>query len=81
MGDALDERATELVQVTDSMDDSRTVERETRALWEAMEELGVRDGIIVVRSGAQAHYERDGMSIAQIPAWSWLLSTDGAPSR
>ena len=81
VGDALDERATELVQVTDSMDDSRTVERETRALWEAMEELGARDGIIVVRSGAQAHYERDGMSIAQIPAWSWLLSTNGAPSR
>ena len=81
VGDALDERATELVQVTDSMEGDRTAERETRALWEAMGELGVREGLIVVRSGTRARYERDGMSIEQIPAWSWLLSTEDRPSR
>lgn len=81
VGDVINGGPAQLIQVTESMDDERTVEREMRALWEAMEELGVREGTIVVGSGTQASYERDGMTIEQIPAWSWLLSTGDHPTR
>ena len=76
VGDVLDGGPYHLLQVTDTMDDSKVVERECRALWEAMDERGLAEGIIVVGNGERAQYERDGKRIAQIPAWEWMLGRD-----
>lgn len=73
VGDEIEGRPYELYQVTADMDDDATRERETRALWEAMDEAGLDSGIIIVEHGKEAVYERDGHTIHQIPAWQWLL--------
>lgn len=79
VGDALEMDAFELLQVTEAMDEPATIERETRALWEALDETGLLEGTIVVGDGKYAEYERDGKRIVQIPAWRWLLNSDTAP--
>lgn len=73
VGDVLD-GSPQLIQVCESMDAAVTVERETRALWEALEQVGSSEAVIVVGSGDETSYERDGRRILQVPAWQWLLS-------
>ena len=60
------------------MDDPRTAGRELRALWELMGEAGLEEGTVIVGSGKDCNYERDGKCIRQIPAWQWLLLGDAA---
>ena len=62
VGDILDEAPTQLVQVTESM-----------ALWEAMRETGLEEGVLVVGNGLDATHESDFGRIHQVPAWKWLL--------
>ena len=76
VGDVLDGAPYQLVQVTDRMDDPETAKRETRALWEAMRESRLDEGLIVVGNGPAATYESEAGRIAQVPAWKWLLSDD-----
>lgn len=64
-----------LVQVTESMADARTARRELRALWEAMDETGLREALVLVGDDASAVYEQDGMRIVQKPVWQWMLET------
>ncbi|WP_244569189.1 ATP-binding protein [Bifidobacterium hapali] len=73
VGDLLEREQYELYQVTASMDDAATAERETRALWELMEEQGLDSGIIIVGNGSKRDWLRDGKVIHQIPAWQWFL--------
>lgn len=73
VGDILDEAPTQLVQVTESMDDPVTAQRELRALWEAMRETGLEEGVLVVGNGLDATHESDFGRIHQVPAWKWLL--------
>lgn len=73
-GDALDLSAFALVQVTESMDDETTAAREKRALWEAMDETGLDESLLIVGTGEKTTYEQDGKRIKQIPAWQWLLA-------
>lgn len=73
VGDLLEREQYELYQVTASMDDPVTAERETRALWELMEEQGLDSGIIIVGNGSKRDWLRDGKVIHQIPAWQWFL--------
>ena len=81
-GDVLDGDPCQLIQVTDRMDEPETVERETRALWEAMRESHLDKGLIIVGDGPSATYESEVGRITQVPAWKWLLSGDGgAPDK
>ncbi|KFI52499.1 ATP-binding protein [Bifidobacterium biavatii] len=74
VGDVLEQEQYELCQVTAAMDDPKTVERETRALWELMEERGLKEGAIIVGQGKECEYHRNGFVIRQIPAWKWFLN-------
>ncbi|MDO4442748.1 MAG: ATP-binding protein [Slackia sp.] len=76
-GDAISSEAYELYQVSVSVEDERTRERELRALWEAMEEHGLDRSVLIVGRGDSATYEQNGMRIDQIPAWKWLLRDEG----
>lgn len=73
VGDALFDEELELYQVTASLDDARTLERETRALWDAMDEWGLLEGTIIVGSGKEKTIEKEGRSIRCVPAWKWFL--------
>lgn len=73
VGDALFDEELRLYQVTASLDDSRTFERETRALWDALEEWGLREGAVIVGSGKEQTLEQDGRIIRCVPAWKWFL--------
>lgn len=74
VGDALEHEQYELYQVTAHMDDPKTVERETRALWELMGEQDLGGSTIIVGDGEEREYQRDGRVIRQIPAWKWFLN-------
>ena len=74
VGDALAGETYQLVQVTESMDDPRTAERELRALSEALRESShAEEGLIVVGQGEARTYETEGGVIRQVPAATWLL--------
>lgn len=73
-GDALFDNAVRLVQVTVSLANERTRQRECRALWEAMEEYGVAEATIIVEEGTEEKIERRSTVIHCVPAWKWFLS-------
>ncbi|WP_133124838.1 hypothetical protein [Bifidobacterium margollesii] len=60
------------------MDDPNTAERETRALWELMEEQHLDEGFIIVGNGKERDWhnpDHANQIIHQIPAWRWLMDT------
>ena len=71
-GDALF-GASELYQVCVSMSNEKTRERELRALWEALEETGLDQAILIVGRGESYTYENGNKRVLQIPAWRWFL--------
>lgn len=73
VGDALEQEAFRLIQVTESMEDEKTAQRELRALWEALDETGLEEGLLLVGSGHETIYENNGRRIVQASAWKWLL--------
>ncbi|MBT1180858.1 ATP-binding protein [Bifidobacterium sp. CP2] len=73
VGDALEEEQYEPIQVTVRMDDAATAERETRALWELMEEQQLAEGTLIVGEGEEREYRRGDAVIRQVPAWKWFL--------
>lgn len=72
-GDALC-GASELYQVSVSVQNDTTRERELRALWEAMDESNIKQSTLIVGQGDLAEYKKDGKTICQIPAWRWCLN-------
>ena len=61
-----------VIQVSETMANRDTMEREIKALDEAMEELGVKAGTIITRE------EENEMKIGKrvvnvVPAWKWML--------
>lgn len=73
VGDALSGELYDLYQVCADVSDSKTYERETRALWEALEESRLEEATLVVGAGPEAVLENGGRKIRQVPAWKWLL--------
>ena len=73
VGDVLFDDVSMLIQVTEHMDDEGTVSRELRALWEALDETGNDEGLLVVGRGEGAEYVQGGKRIVQVPAWRWML--------
>lgn len=75
-GDALFDEGLRLVQVTARLDGEKTRERECRALWEAMGELGVDEATIVVGEGVESEARSGDRVIRCMPAWKWFLRGD-----
>ena len=64
-----------LVQVSESLADPQTRKREVTALRDAMTELDLDTGEIVVRDGsAPEHIDTDAGIVRVVPAWQFLLS-------
>lgn len=61
-----------LYQVCVSLSDQETRDREILALQQAMEELGLQEGVIVTGSEAET-ISQNGRRIICVPAWEWLL--------
>jgi len=72
VGDPLERRVAELVQVSADISDTSTREREMRALREGMEELGVRTSTLVTMNDDEV-VEVESGTISVVPAWRWLL--------
>ncbi|NHM14781.1 AAA family ATPase [Eggerthellaceae bacterium zg-886] len=73
VGDVLFGDETQLFQVTWSFEDPKTLERETKALWEAMEELHVQEAVLIVGDGSRQTLEKGEARIKCIPAAEWFL--------
>lgn len=73
-GDALLENDLTLYQVCADVNDAKTLDREIRALWEAMAEHDIKNATLIATDGNPASYERDGFVVSQVPAWQWFLS-------
>jgi uncharacterized protein len=67
-----------LVQVCESLADSRTRKREIVALSEAMAELKLEAGTLVTRNEGES-IDVDGGVIQVVPAWRFLLDQPDAP--
>lgn len=61
-----------LVQVSAVMSSAKTEDREKRSLFEAMEELGVKESTIVTLS-EEKEISENGKTIRILPAWKYLL--------
>lgn len=78
VGDLLDPCPVELYQVSARMNDDATFKREVRALEEALLELGLSRGTLIVGDGAATEWAtQSGAVIEQVPAWRWLLGSAG----
>ena len=72
VGDALLMQASELVQVSVSLEDEKTRNREFRALELAMSQFG-KDESWVVTLNEEEEVEVSSGMIHMVPAWKWLL--------
>lgn len=72
VGDVFEKRAGRLVQVSASLADQPTRDRELRALQEAMAETGLRESEIVTVEEEET-IATDAGIIHVVPAWRWLL--------
>ncbi len=72
VGDALLMQASELVQVSVSLEDEKTRDRELRALELAMSQFGKDESWVVTLDDEEEVETSSGM-IHVVPAWKWLL--------
>ncbi len=75
-------RPEEAIQVCWSLDDERTVNRETQALASTARYFGTRENLILTLTEERV-LDVDGISIHVMPAWKWMLrrtppAADGA---
>ncbi|MHB8868604.1 MAG: ATP-binding protein [Thermoleophilia bacterium] len=75
VGDVASSVATELVQVCADLSDPSTKERETRAAYEAMGELGLPRLTMVTLHQEGTETSSEGV-IRIMPAWRWLLGLE-----
>lgn len=66
----------QLIQVTETLSDKQTRDRELRALQAAMEQCGLDRGTIVTLDEAERIEQSDRL-IDVVPAWRWLLNGGG----
>jgi predicted AAA+ superfamily ATPase len=64
-----------LIQVCETLAEPKTRKRELDALTEAMEELGLANGIIVTRN-EEEHITLEGGTVEALPAWKFCLTDD-----
>jgi uncharacterized protein len=71
-----EDNTEELIQVSASLDDAKTREREVKALAKAMDETGIRGGSIITMD-EEDEIDLHGKIIGIVPAWKWLLGQSG----
>lgn len=64
--------ALQLIQVCWDVSSLKAQERETRALWKAMHELQMKEGLILTRD-REDEETQDGRTIRYSPIWKWML--------
>lgn len=79
VGDALSRETYELYQVTVSMDDEQTAQRELRAIWEMLDEQDMHEATLIVLDGGLKDYRRGQQVIHQVPAWIWFMEPGPQP--
>ena len=67
-----EERVVQLIQVTWSMADDETREREIKGLLEASSITGC-DNLLIITHDEKDTFQREGKQINVMPAWEWLL--------
>jgi predicted AAA+ superfamily ATPase len=75
VGDPFEGIGRELIQVSATIADPATRDRELRTLAEAMDELGLREASIVTLF-EQETIELASGTVRVVPAWRWLLEED-----
>lgn len=65
-------KIVEAIQVSQSLADPKTKEREIAGLLEAMEKFKLKTGLIITESQEEER-KIDGKKIKIVPAWKWLL--------
>lgn len=64
---------TQAIQVTVSLQNEQTREREIKGLLEAMEQFKLQEGIIITLNENEEFPEENGRRIKALPAWRWFL--------
>jgi len=68
-------KISEAIQVTQSLANPDTAEREIQGLLEAMEKFNLKKGLIITENQEEER-RIDGRKIQVLPAWKWLLGYD-----
>jgi predicted AAA+ superfamily ATPase len=71
-------KAVEAIQVCLAASDLQTVEREEKALFQALAEFGLKTGTVLSMSRT-AEVRKNGLRILWTPMWKWLLDTKRKP--
>lgn len=64
--------AEQLIQVSYSVDDPETLQRETEALTKVAKHLNVND-LLIVTKDEETVLEKNGKTIKAVPLWKWVL--------
>ncbi len=64
--------AEQLIQVSYSLDDPETLQRETEALTKVAKHLNVND-LLIITKDEETVLEKDGKTIKVVPLWKWVL--------
>ena len=61
-----------VIQVTDNVEHPATRQRETEALFQAMEELKIPKALLITKDSRE-EMKRSGRTIKIVPFWEWSL--------
>ena len=64
--------AEQLIQVSYSLDDPETLQRETEALTKVAKHMNVND-LLIITKDEETVLEKDGKTIKVVPLWKWVL--------
>lgn len=64
--------AEQLIQVSYSLDDPDTLQRETEALTKVAKHMNVND-LLIITKDEETVLEKDGKTIKVVPLWKWML--------
>ncbi|MEW6619633.1 MAG: ATP-binding protein [bacterium] len=69
-------KTKQLIQVCSNVYDEKTKQREIKALIKAMEEFGLKEGLVITEDD-EFEEKIEGKKIRFLPLWQWLLSEKG----
>jgi len=61
-----------VIQVTQSLSDPKTRDREINGITEALDKFALKNGLIITRD-EESKIVKDGKNISVVPVWKWLL--------
>lgn len=68
-----EDKVIQLIQITWSMSDRETREREIKGLLEASADTGCNE-LLIITHDEESSLEQDGKHIRVVPAWKWFLN-------